>query len=34
MVSVNYDLLDKVSVEIQSGDKGETRNEERKPKKP
>ncbi|MFQ5867488.1 MAG: peptidylprolyl isomerase [bacterium] len=34
MVSVNYDLLDKVSVEIQSEDKGETRNEERKPKKP
>ncbi len=34
MVSVNYDLLDKVSVGIQSESKGESKNEEGKSKKP
>jgi len=34
MVSVNYDLLDKVSVGIQLESKGETKNEEGKSKKP
>ena len=34
MVSVNYDLLDKVSVGIQSENKGESKNEEGKSKKP
>ncbi len=34
MVSVNYDLLDKVSVGIQSESKGESKNEEEKSKKP
>jgi len=34
MVSVNYDLLDKVSVGSQSEDKGEIRNEESKSEKP
>jgi len=34
MVSINYDLLDKVSVGTQSEDKGEIRNEERKSEKP
>lgn len=34
MVSVNHDLLDKVSVEIQSESKGEIKDEERKSKEP
>ncbi len=34
MVSVNYDLLDKVSVGIQLESKGETKNEEEKSEKP
>ncbi len=34
MVSVNYDLLDKISVEIQSESKGESENEEEKSEKP
>ncbi|HUW22964.1 MAG TPA: peptidylprolyl isomerase [bacterium] len=34
MVSVNYDLLDKVSVGIQLESKGETKNEEEKSQKP
>ncbi len=34
MVSVNYDLLEKVSVEIPSESKGETENEEEKSEKP
>jgi parvulin-like peptidyl-prolyl isomerase len=34
MVSVNYDLLEKVSVEIPSESKGETKNEEEKSEKP
>ncbi|MDH5174264.1 MAG: peptidylprolyl isomerase [Elusimicrobiota bacterium] len=34
MVSINYDLLEKVSVEIPSESKGETKNEEEKPETP
>ena len=34
MVSINYDLLDKVSVGIQSESKGETENEEEKSENP
>jgi len=34
MVSINYDILDKVSVGIQSESKGETENEEEKSEKP